>query len=96
VELANEAGSSLNQIVESVRTVTDMIQQIATAAEEQSATGGEVALNIESVAEITKQTAVNAHQTSEGSKDLFSMAAELQGLVDEFKLRSSGREENSG
>ena len=96
VELANEAGSSLNQIVESVRTVTDMIQQIATAAEEQSATGGEVALNIESVAEITRQTAVNAHQTSEGSKDLFSMAAELQGLVDEFRLRSSGREENSG
>jgi len=95
VELANEAGTSLNQIVESVRTVTDMVQQIATAAEEQSATGGEVASNIESVADITRQTAVNAQQSSEGSKHLFAMAAELQRLAEEFKLRSAGSEDSS-
>ncbi|MBI3599833.1 MAG: methyl-accepting chemotaxis protein [Nitrospinae bacterium] len=42
VALANEAGRSLDQIVEVVKKVSDMIAHIATAVEEQSASKAEV------------------------------------------------------
>jgi methyl-accepting chemotaxis protein len=86
--LANQAGQSLKQIVEAIQNVTDMIMQIATAAEEQSATGGEVVSNIESVAGITQTTANNAEESSAYSQQLNIMASTLRGMAEEFKLRS--------
>jgi methyl-accepting chemotaxis protein len=88
VMLANQAGQSLKQIVEAIQNVTDMIMQIATAAEEQSATGGEVVSNIESVAGITQTTANNAEESSAYSQQLNIMASTLRGMAEEFKLRS--------
>jgi len=86
VELANQAGKSLKQIVEAVQNVTDMIQQIATATEEQSATGSEIVSTIDSVANITQQTANNAKQSSTASQQLYSMVSEIQKLTSGFKL----------
>jgi len=88
VELSNEAGKALSQIVHAVQQVNDMITQIATAAEEQSTTGEEVASNIESVASITNNTANDAELSSEYSDQLNSMASDLKAMADEFQLRS--------
>lgn len=86
VDLANQAGSSLNQIVEVVTSVTDMIQQIATAAEEQSAAAEQISANVESVATITKETAAGANQSSVATQELTKLAADLQEMVGQFKL----------
>jgi methyl-accepting chemotaxis protein len=88
VELANQAGSSLKQIVDSVQSVTDMIQNIASAAQEQSTTGEEVASNLESVSHITRQTASDAQHSSAASSQLYSMVSDIQGLSNAFKLRN--------
>jgi len=87
VDSANEAGKSLQEIVSSVQNVTDMIQQIATAAEQQSSTGGEIASNLESVANITHQTADGAQESSSATNNLNSLAQELKHLVSEFTLQ---------
>ena len=89
VELANQAGTSLQQIVDSVQRVTDMIQHIANAAKEQSITGEEVASNLESVNNITKKTAGDAQQSSAASSQLYSMVSDIQELAKAFKLRNS-------
>jgi len=86
VALAYQAGEALKDIVRSVKNVTDMIHQIAASAEEQSATGGEVAMNIESVANITKNNASYADESYAYSYEIRNMAMRLHTLTKAFKL----------
>ncbi len=65
-----------------------MIQNIASATQEQSTTGEEVASNLESVSHITRQTASDAQQSNAASSKLYSMASVIQGLANAFKLRN--------
>ncbi len=85
--LVNKAGGSLKQIVEAINHVTDMVQQIATAAEEQSATGAEVASGLETVSDMFKHTAESAQSSSGSTQNLDSLAHALQKVVGEFKLK---------
>ncbi len=94
VQQANLAGNAFNEIVESIKQISDMVQQIATAAEEQSTTGTQVSSNLESVAEIARETAGVVQNSTESTQDLDLMAHELQQLVDDFKLRD-GRNEGA-
>jgi len=88
VRLANQAGTSLQQIVVAVQDVTDMIQQIATAAEEQSAAGDEISASIESIAKITEQTVANAQESSEATVKLHTSIEGLLNLTTGFKVSS--------
>ncbi len=90
VELANQAGESLQNIVGAVQNVTDMIQQIAAAVEEQSSAGEEISSGLDTVAKLTGQTAASAQESSQSSTHLHTVASELQGLVSAFKLRNGG------
>lgn len=87
VSLANEAGAALDKIVETVKRVSDMIAQIATAAEEQSATTEEITLNIGSIAEVSKDTMAKAEASSSVTEEMKKLAEELESLVNRFKLR---------
>jgi methyl-accepting chemotaxis protein len=78
--------------VESIKQISDMVQQIATAAEEQSTTGTQVSSNLESVAEIARETAGVVQNSTESTQDLDLMAHELQQLVNDFKLRDGSNE----
>jgi methyl-accepting chemotaxis protein len=86
VELSNKAGDSLKQIVSLVQNVTDMINQIATATEEQSAASEEITSNIEDIAKVSKDTAGGASKSSESAKDLKRLSENLQKLVERFRL----------
>jgi methyl-accepting chemotaxis protein len=89
VQLASEAGESLQQIVSSVDRVTDMVRQIATAAEEQSATTEEISTNITSIATVTQENTDGVKQVSAASDDLAKIADELKDIVSRFKLRGN-------
>lgn len=88
VALANQAGDSLQQIVVSVQNVTDMIQHIATAAEEQSNAGRDITSNLESVAELTRQTADSARYSSGATNDLNKLAHELKHSAAGFNVQN--------
>jgi methyl-accepting chemotaxis protein len=88
VELANQAGESLKHIVKSSQNVTDMIQQIATAADEQTSAGNEISSNLETVANITHQTADLVQKSSESTQNLDALAQQLQQLVSGFRLKN--------
>ncbi len=89
VNLANQAGETLKQIVTSVQNVTDMIKHIAIAAEEQTTTGDQIAVTIESVANVIKNTSDSAQLSSNATQELSALAQQLQQLVNEFKLKKA-------
>lgn len=86
VSQAAKAGGSLEDITHSVSLINDMNTQIATAAEEQSAVAEEINRNIVNISEIVDRTADGANQTSIASEELASLAAQLQQLVNQFKV----------
>jgi methyl-accepting chemotaxis protein len=92
VQLASEAGESLQQIVSSVDRVTDMVRQIATAAEEQSATSEEISSNISGIAEVANENSEGVKQVSIATEDLAKVAEELKAMVSEFKITKVSNE----
>lgn len=86
VELANKAGDSLTQIVSVVANVTDMVQHIATAAEEQSVVADDIAKNVDAVAMISQETSSSVGQASSANQVLSDQVSELRARVQQFKL----------
>jgi PAS domain S-box-containing protein len=85
-ELVNRSGSTLNEIVTSVKRVTDIVTEIAAASREQSAGVDQVN---KAVAQMDKVTQTNAGQTEElsgTSQSLLTHAEQLQQLVARFRL----------
>lgn len=86
VDQTNRAGSSLDVITTAVSKITDMNLQIASAAHEQSAVAEEMTRNVTQINQMADETAEGARQTEQTSRDLYSLASELQGLVQQFRM----------
>ena len=85
-ELADRAGNSLTEIVNMSQRVMDMIQQIATATDEQSTAAEQISKNIENVSSVTKETATGAEQAAAAAEQLNKNAENLQNIVAQFKV----------
>lgn len=88
VKLARDAGGALNEIVSKVDVVTAMVQQIATATEEQSATTEQITGDIESVAVVINETSTSAEQIARASEEMAELASMLKNSVEVFKVAS--------
>ncbi len=86
VAQAAEAGTSLQSITDAVDYITQMNEQIASAAEEQSSVAEEINRNVVNVRDLAENTVSNANQTAQSSESLKAVAAQLQSLVKEFKV----------
>ncbi|MEW6461427.1 MAG: methyl-accepting chemotaxis protein [Pseudomonadota bacterium] len=85
VELAGEAGDALGRITQAVSTIEQMNQQIAAAAEEQSAVAEAINESVTRVRDIGEQSATATEQTASSSAELARLGVELQGLVGQFR-----------
>jgi methyl-accepting chemotaxis protein len=92
LEYAEQAGSSLGDIVGEVGTVTQVIEQIATASEEQATAADQISGDIEMVATITGQTSESAHQIVQASQEMASMALEFKVAVSAFNINGATAE----
>ena len=90
--LADKAGASLTEIVNGSQRVVDMIRQIATATEEQSAAAEQISKNIEQVSSATKESAAGAEQSATAAEELSRNAEGLQQIVAQFKVNKSSQE----
>jgi len=86
VQLATEAGGALGSIVKGSQNVQSMVQDIAAAANQQSAATGEIARAVEGINSVTRQSSEGASQAAEAAGDLAHQAEQLQTLVGRFKL----------
>lgn len=89
VEMANKTGEALAQIVQMVSQSANMIRHIAVASEEQSVATGQIATDIETVANVTRESASSASESAKASQSLSQMAAELQTIVGAFQISGS-------
>lgn len=85
VELASSAGTSITTISERIDTISDMNNQIAGAAEEQTAVAEEINRNINNISAVTNETSVGARNISESCKELLEQADQLRTTVGQFK-----------
>jgi methyl-accepting chemotaxis protein len=83
---SQQSGKALDMILQQIGEVTMQINQIATAAEEQTATTSEITMNVQQVTDVVHQTARGASETAAAAAQLNSNAEELQQLVRRFKL----------
>ena len=92
-ELAREAGESLSAILANVNGLTDMMQQITAASEEQTAVVDHINRDIEGVAITTNDAASASKHVTDAAGDLSQLANRLQGIVSEFRVqqRASGK-----
>jgi len=82
---SDTAASALEVITQAVKTISDMSSHISQSAKEQNTVTQEMHRNIESISEISEQTALGASQTSDASHEQSNLANQLQHLVNRFK-----------
>ena len=85
-ECSLDSGRALEVILDQVNDVTQQINQIATAAEQQTATTGEITGNIHKITEVFQQTAHGVAETAASAATLSQQSEHLQRLVGRFKL----------
>ncbi len=85
-ELTDKAGNSLNEIVAMTESVMNMIQQIATASEEQSTAAEQISKNVEHITSVTRETAKGAEQSAAAAEELNRQAESLDEMVAKFKV----------
>ena len=85
-ELAESAGQALSEITSSISEMYERNLVIASAAEEQAQVAREVDRNLVNIRDLSVQSATGAHQTSASSHELSRLAAELNSLVNRFKV----------
>lgn len=83
---AARSGQALGEILEHATSVTMQINQIATAAEQQTATTNEITSNIHQITEVVHDTAKNSQESAAAASQLSRLAEELQQLVNRFRL----------
>jgi len=86
VELTRRAGGSLESITKTVSAIQAMNQQIAAAAEEQSATAEEINRSILSVRDIAEQTSRASDDTAHSSAGMAALSGQLQQQIAQFRL----------
>ncbi len=83
---AAKSGQALQEILEQINAVTMQVNQVATAAEEQTATTSEISNNIHQITEVVQGTAKGAQESASAAGQLAQTAEELQRIVGQFKL----------
>ncbi|EZI27226.1 methyl-accepting chemotaxis protein [Pseudomonas extremaustralis] len=86
VECTHRAVSALENITGKVSIIQSMNQQIATAAEQQSAVTEEINRAVINVRDISDQTANTCEETAASSNELARLGHELERLVERFKV----------
>ncbi|MBM3107362.1 methyl-accepting chemotaxis protein [Pseudomonas sp. P66] len=86
VELTRKAGASLESITRTVSSIQSMNQQIAAAAEQQSAVAEQISRSILNVRDVSEQTAAASDETAASSVELARLGNQLQTLVSHFRV----------
>ena len=86
IELADQAGNSIQSILSGINNLLDMINQIAAASEEQSATSEEISKNISSISKVAADSARNVEDVAATANELAKMTETLTSLVSQFKV----------
>ena len=86
VEFSTQTGEALHKIVSSVSELQMMVQQIASATEEMSATSEQISGDIMAVANVSKETSTGSEQIAGASSEVARLASRLLEMGGQFKV----------
>ena len=85
-QLVAQAGNTMNDVVDSVRRVTDLMAEIAAASQEQSAGIEQVNQAISQMDQVTQQNAALVEEAAAAAESLQGQASSLAHTVSVFKV----------
>jgi methyl-accepting chemotaxis protein len=85
VELANQAGDSINRIRDGAEQVTRVVNGISDSIREQSTAGSDIAQKLETIAQMSEESAVAVKHTADAARHLQSLSESLHRAVAQFK-----------
>jgi len=88
--LVTQSGQTLEQIVLSVKKVSDIVAEIAAASREQSSGIEQVNKAVMQMDEMTQQNAALVEQATAASQSMADQARELTAMMEKFQVGESG------
>ena len=89
-KLVTSAGETMNEVVASVKRVTDIMSEITIAGQEQSAGIAQVNQAIAQMDQVTQQNAALVEEAAAAAHSMQEQAQELLAVVSTFKLAADG------
>ena len=89
-DLANHAGKTIQELVQSVKRVSDIMGEITAATAEQSQRIGSVSHSMEQLEDVTQQNAALVEQGAAAADSLQDQAGRLTQMVHAFRLVRDG------
>ncbi|MHB1397864.1 MAG: methyl-accepting chemotaxis protein [Trichloromonadaceae bacterium] len=88
--IANETAVAFDEIAGRISKVSDLVGEIATATNEQADGIGQVNTGLSQIDQVTQQNTANAEESAAAAQELSSQAAQLQQLLQRFRLKNQG------
>ena len=89
--LVDQAGTTMTEVVTAIRRVTDLVGEISSASNDQSAGVAQIGQAIQHMDKVTQQNAALVEEMAAAASSLRSQADELVRSVAVFKLPASLR-----
>ena len=89
--LVDQAGTTMTEVVDSIKRVTDLMGEISAASREQSAGVSQVGEAVMQMDQVTQQNAALVEEMAAAASSLTSQAQDLVGIVRVFKLDASAQ-----
>jgi methyl-accepting chemotaxis protein len=89
--LVDRAGSTMQEVVQSIQRVTDIVGEISSASQEQNAGVNQVAEAVTSMDQTTQQNAALVEESAAAASSLRGQAEQLVHAVSVFRTDSSSR-----
>ena len=89
IELADQAGKALDNIVESADRLVEMVQQIAAANQQQYTTSEEISRKVESISGVVSESEQGVAMVARVAEEMNTMTRHLQLLMNRFQTNLS-------
>lgn len=86
VDLANNTGGSLEEILNMIERTTNSTKQIMVSTRQQETASEQVVIAMKEIAEVSQQSAINAKQTITVANKLAILSESLEKAIEQFKM----------
>ncbi|MGE5313512.1 MAG: methyl-accepting chemotaxis protein [Acidobacteriota bacterium] len=90
--LSKKAGESLHEIIISTNEVISVIGGIADASAQEESQSRSISSSIESINNVTRETAAGTHEIARAAEDLNRLTTSLHEMIAQFRIRADVKE----
>jgi len=87
--LADAAGTTMGEVVDSIRRVSDIVGEISSASTEQAGGVGQIGAAVVQMDQATQQNAALVEESAAAAQSLQQQAADLVSVVSQFRLATA-------